>query len=214
MKKFKLIAIVLFLAVIMPSCSSDSEGNDTEDLTCVDALNATMEASQAFEAATDANYTQLCAAYKAALMVQIDICGDVNGSLQAMVDDLGDCTIDETNMGVISVKVGTLQKTFETNITVVVDGTTRKVTAEDDATSDWIYFEIEEGATGVDVISNFNIHLISSDYLPASNAGGTFTSTITVNSASTITGTFHGMVESPTTGADISLTSGIFNVEL
>lgn len=59
-------------------------------------LQATQQANNAFSAfnATDVtmpDYTDLCNAYKTALLNQIDICGDSEGVLQGFIDSLGTC---------------------------------------------------------------------------------------------------------------------------
>lgn len=41
---------------------------------------------------TGPQYTQFCNAYKTALQVQIQACGDVDGSIQTIIDGLGDCS--------------------------------------------------------------------------------------------------------------------------
>lgn len=211
MKTLKLIAIGLLLATTSFSCSSDS--NDSAP-NCEDAAAATIAAAQAFNNATNDNYADLCNDYKDALQDQIDACGDDSGALQAIIDDLGDCTID-TNTGVISVTVGSLPRTFETNITITTVGTTRKIRAEDNVSSDWISFEIEQGDTGAGAVSNFTIHMGTSDYNPLPDIdGGNWSSNITVNSATAINGTFFGYVTSPTTGADLDLTSGVIDLDL
>ncbi|PWK18993.1 DUF6252 family protein [Xanthomarina spongicola] len=60
---------------------------------CLEATQASNTAGQNF-AATDPSmpeYTDLCNAYKNALMGRINACGDASGSLQAIIDSLGDC---------------------------------------------------------------------------------------------------------------------------
>lgn len=61
---------------------------------CIDATNDVVAAATDFAAidTTDPNYTTVCTAYKDALTAQIDACGDTGGTLQALVDSLGDCT--------------------------------------------------------------------------------------------------------------------------
>ena len=59
-------------------------------------LQATQQANIAFSAfnLTDTsmtNYTELCNTYKLALINKINICGDSDGSQQAIVDGLGTC---------------------------------------------------------------------------------------------------------------------------
>lgn len=83
------------------------------------------------------------------------------------------------------------------------------------ASNDYIYFEIPVWATEFGKISNFNIHLISSDYnITPVDQGGNWSSNISLNSATTITGTFYGYVTSPTTGADLDLTQGVVSISL
>lgn len=213
MKKLQLISGILLLTILSFSCSGS---DDAAGPSCDDTIAATLSAQLAFTSATNNQYTSLCNAYKAALENQIEICGDTSGDLQAIIDDLADCTLTPVNTSVISVKVGTLTKTFETDLTVSVVGTTRRIKAYDDMSStDFVYFEIQQGATGATAISNFNIHLISSDYNPLpTDEGGNWMSNISVNSTNTITGTFYGYVTSPTTGADLSLTQGSISVSL
>lgn len=60
---------------------------------CQDAVANVAEAEAAFQA-TDSSmpdYTDLCNAYKDALTVQIFSCGDSTGTLQGIIDSLGDC---------------------------------------------------------------------------------------------------------------------------
>ena len=60
---------------------------------CLQATQQSVIAQNAFEA-TDISmpeYTDLCNAYKDALNVQINACGDSSGNLQATIDSLGDC---------------------------------------------------------------------------------------------------------------------------
>jgi len=46
---------------------------------------------------TDPNYTTACNDYKNALTNKISACGDADGSLQTIIDNLGDCTVDTTD---------------------------------------------------------------------------------------------------------------------
>ncbi len=212
MKTIKLISGILLLTALFFSCSA----NNDSPLSCEEATAATLLAEQAYDNATSTNHDDLCNAYKTALQTQIGSCGDASGALQTIIDDLGDCTLTPAGNGVITVTVGTLVKTFETNVTVTTVGSIRKVRAEDNmSSSDFIYFEIQQGATGPNSISNFNIHLISSDYNPMPVVdGGNWSSNITVNNTTNINGTFFGYVTSPTTGADLDLNLGSINVQL
>jgi hypothetical protein len=179
---------------------------------CNQYIAATAAAQQAY---TNSNTSQNCNAYITALQNQIANCGDTNGSLQVIVNSLGNCSVP-TNSGVISVRVGGYTKTFESNITITTVGANRKVKAYDDIqSSDFIEFEVQQDATGANKVLNFNLHLITSDYNPMPVAdGGNFTSNITVNSTTAINGTFYGYVTSPTTGADLDLTLGQIGVNI
>jgi hypothetical protein len=208
MKTLKLISSIIFIVILSFSCSSSDSGSQSN---CGDISTQTLLAENAYKNATDANRPELCNKYKAALQNQINVCGDKFGDLQAIINNLGNCANPS-----VTVTVGTLVKTFELNLTVNTVNTTRKIKVYDNVNgTDFVYFEIQQGATGSNIISNFNIHLISSDYNPLpANAGGNWTSTITVNSATNITGTFFGYVTSPTTGADLSLTQGSISINL
>lgn len=59
---------------------------------CEAASIAVAEALLDFLVATDDNYTELCAIYRDALEAAINVCGDEDGSLQQAIDDLGDCS--------------------------------------------------------------------------------------------------------------------------
>ena len=215
MKKLKLITAALVLGMTVLSCSSD-EDNPTPDMSCSAASANTAIAAQAFSDATDENYVGKCTAYKAALQAQITACGDSSGALQLMIDGLGDCTVTvPTNSGSITVTAGSSPRNFNSNIMVTTVGTMLHIYAEEAATGYFIEFDLQQDATGADVIMNFNIRLLSSDYNPLPDSeGGNWTSNITVNSATEINGTFYGYVTSPTTGADIDLTSGVINIDL
>lgn len=208
MKIIKFLASITLLVLLSLSCSS----SDNSTPSCDDLATTTDAAELAY---SGSNTVQNCNAYKTALQNEIAACGDPDGSLAAAVTALGDCSVPQNN-GVISVRVGSYTKTFETNITVTTVGANRKIKACDDIqSSDFIEFEVQQGATGANKVLNFNLHLITSDYNPMPVAdGGNFTSNITVNSTTAINGTFYGYVTSPTTGADLDLTLGNIGVIL
>lgn len=213
MKTLRLLSGVLLLTVLSISCSSSSDSGPA--LTCDQAEAATDAAEQAFNAATSANREELCNAYKAALQNEIDACGDPVGALQAIITDLGDCSV-APDLGVISINIGG-GKTFETNITVTLTGTTRHVEAHDDMSDDYITFDLQQGATGAAAISEFHVHLLGHDFIPTYIAeGGTWpwVTNITTNTTNTITGTFNGYVSALDNGADLDLTGGVISIHL
>lgn len=174
-----------------------------------DAQTATDEAEAAFNEA-DTN-EDLCNAYKTALENQIAECGDNDGSLQAIIDDLGDCSF--SNMGEpgsLVVTVGTLLVDFiNQNISlqdgiIVVDATS--------ATGNYtIYFEVVEGATGINTFQNFVISFNGTEFFPSTQGVDDFESETTVSSQGILIGTFNGLVES-SGGADLTLTQGMVDV--
>jgi len=60
-----------------------------------EAEDATNDAAEAYNA--DNTNEDLCLAYKAALENQIAECGDSDGNLQQIIDDLGDCSATTSN---------------------------------------------------------------------------------------------------------------------
>jgi hypothetical protein len=94
----------------------------------------------------------------------------------------------------------------------VLDGTTIKVTGESTASNDYsIYFEVEEGATGDDLIDGEFIITFISDYFPVLVGTGSFMSNISDNSDDTLTGIFSGLTRDADNTA-LSLTAGIIDI--
>ncbi len=207
-------AVLSFLTFItLLACSSDDDNSNTED-NCETAALASAEAAIEFSDATDENYTDLCVAYKTALQTQIGVCGDQNGELQAIIDDLGDCTQDpgQNTQGELSVTAGTLPLDFD-EVNIVVEDGLVKVTGETSASNNYnIYFEVAEGTTGTDVIQNFQIELTSVFYPYNEGTQFDFTSEITTNTEGTLIGSFYNAV-SNNEGADINLTNGTIELE-
>lgn len=73
----------------------------TDPLTCMDTEMASETALAAYQSTFDASmefvssaeFEEACNAYSQALMTQRDYCGDLDGSIQQMIDDLGDCQL-------------------------------------------------------------------------------------------------------------------------
>ncbi len=207
-----MITTVLF-SIVMLSCSSDDSGTSI-DISCEEAIEATLAAELAYDNATDTESAQKCIAYKAALETQIDVCGDTSGALQLVIDSLGNCS-ELTNpvTGSITANIGSAPRNFNQNLTVTTVGTTRKIYAEDSA-GYHIEFDLAAGATGTSALQNFSFRFISSDFTPlAVSEGGNWTSNITLNSATKITGTFNGIVSSSSNAA-LEFTSGIININI
>lgn len=62
-----------------------------EPQTCEEATQVVENSKIDFDEATSETYSERCNAYKAALENQILACGDNNGTIQAIIDDLGNC---------------------------------------------------------------------------------------------------------------------------
>ncbi len=186
---------------------------DTSD-PCEDANTALTSAQQAFNDATDENYTDLCSAYIDALELAISECGDGDGSLQQIIDDLGDCEppSDNSAMGTIEVTAGTATYVFD-EVTYEIDGTTIKITGQTSTTDDYmVYFEVEEDETGNDIINGTFVISFLSDFFPVEVGFGNFVSNIFTNSGGLLQGTFSGLVRNAD-NADLNLTSGSIDLE-
>ncbi|WP_298894866.1 hypothetical protein [uncultured Psychroserpens sp.] len=94
----KKILTILTCAAIFSFVSCEDEPLEGDfvqgGLTCETATANTAQAALNFLGVNVDNYTQLCIAYRNALEAQIQACGDDDGTLQALVDTLGDCTND------------------------------------------------------------------------------------------------------------------------
>ena len=93
---------ILGLLCVFLLCSAfqcDDEPLEGEFITdeaaaCEAAIIDTAEAALEFLGAGNDTFTDICSAYKTALEAQITACGDEDGSLQAIIDQLGDCSVD------------------------------------------------------------------------------------------------------------------------
>jgi hypothetical protein len=210
MKTLKLCISVLFIFLI--SCSK-SDDNNNSGLTCEEVTVKTVTAKQAFENASVNNKTELCNAYKVALQNQISACGDTSNALQAIINDLGDCTLPPTPTGTLSMNLGSAPLAFDV-ITVTTIGTTRKVHGEkSNSTSYEIDFEVQVGQTGANKINNFKLRLFSQTYTPLIPAafGNNWTNNITVNSGNSVVGTFRGELVNPSQNVQ-DLLNGVVNI--
>ncbi len=90
---FKILAFLIL--TLMLSCDNEPyEGgfSGNQENNCLIASQNTQEAILNFVGANVDNYIQVCTAYKAALQAQIQACGDPNGDLLALVNQVGDCS--------------------------------------------------------------------------------------------------------------------------
>lgn len=93
---FKNVLALLFISILTFSCGDsgdDTVENPDENAECESFEAAVSQAQQALQNAPNSEYESLCAAYQEAINLQIQECGDEDGTLQAIIDDLGDCTL-------------------------------------------------------------------------------------------------------------------------
>ena len=106
MKKLGLL-LSFFILLTAFTCENEPLEGDfvTDDgpnaTSCVDAIQNTADAANAFVQATPTNYSQLCNAYVSALEDQLAFCGDDTGAIQTLIDGLGDCNSDEEPTGIV-----------------------------------------------------------------------------------------------------------------
>ena len=187
------------LAAQIAACG-DSNGNIQAT---IDALNcggdcaaaqvATSEAQEIFNAVDPLGedaYTAACADYSMALQTQIAACGDADGSLNAIVLDLGDCSPPEQD-GPVQVTIGDVFTNFNT-ATVSISGSLLSVVATDIDTGDTFTFDIVLQQTGTDVMQNTILTVGGIVHTPSVEAMTPFVNNITANDGTTIVGTFSG----------------------
>lgn len=201
----KNLILTFCAALVLVSCSSDDDNTPNQ---CEVAISAAIEAKQTFDVATSENFVQACTAYRVALQNQQEACGDASGSLQAIIDGLGDCTDPSGNVdGQITVTAGTLNIVFDV-VNIAQEAGVLKVSGETSASNSYsIYFEVGVNAQGDDTFQNFEITLISTYYPLVGN----FDNTVTTNTSGTLTGSFSGVVQN-NDGGQIGLTNGNFDL--
>ncbi len=192
--------------------------NDLDcDGECTAAMDATTVALEAFEAVdiTDEEaFTAACNAYRLALQEQIIACGDADGSLQTIIDDLGDCTVPEDDGPVQMI----VDETF-INFNVAespINGSTFNVTATDISTGDTFTFDLVLLQTGTNVMQNVELTLEGVVYTPIESAPmgePVFVTVVTENDGVVIVGTFSGpMMDAE--GNVITVSDGTINIEI
>jgi hypothetical protein len=189
----------------------NSLGNCTVQTTNCDQLIAATAAAQ--QAYVNSNTSQNCNAYKTALQNQIATCGDTNGSLQAIVNNLGNCTV-QTVTGTLTMNTGSVPHVFDL-ITVTTSGTTRHVRGQKSSSTLYeVNFDVVVGQTGANNIINFEFRGLSQTYFPNIPAplGNNWTSAITVNSATSLVGTFRGELANEGQTSAQEILNGIVNI--
>lgn len=208
MKSIKFFSGLVLLTFALACSGSDDSAPDCDAL-----AEATDAAQAAYLAAEPSNEVALCNAYKAALQNQIDDCGDEFGDLQALIDGLN-CT-PSTTTGTLSMNLGSAPLVFD-QITVTTTGTTRHVHGvKSNTTSYEIDFDVEVGQTGANKINNFQLRLFSQTYTPLIPAafGNNWANNITVNSSTSLVGTFHGELANASQTSVQDMIGGVVDVD-
>jgi hypothetical protein len=181
---------------------------------CEEATQDAEEAQTAYENATEEDLLEACQAYRAALENKIELCGDEDGAIQAILDTLN-CDEDtpEETAGTITLTAGTMPLVFDI-VTVTQEGTLLKILGErSEGTFDYtVYFEVEQDATGQDVFQNFQLSLTSVFYPNQDQPGFEFHNVVDVNSEGVLSGTFGGYVKNADNGI-MNITGGTFEIE-
>ena len=108
-------------------------------------------------------------------------------------------------------KYGTLDIVFD-EINVEVVGTTLQVSGSTSAANNYtIYFEVEEGETGDDIINAEFVIFFTSEFFPYFDGIEPFRSNISANPDGSLTGTFCCNTRNADNG-DLNLTSGMINI--
>jgi len=190
------------------------DGLPCVDSACSDATLVSEEALEIFNMVdvTDAEaYTEACGNYSFALQEQIVVCGDSDGSLQAIIDELGDCSPPEDD-GPVRMNVNGEFKNFNV-AEAPINGSTFEVTATDVDVNDTFQFNVVLQQTGENIIQSVVLTIEGVTYTPVLNGETQFTSNITQNDGMVIIGTFTG----PMMNADgeiITITGGIIDIEV
>ena len=189
-----------------------------DDLDCGEACIAAQETAEEAQIIFDAvdpldedAFIAACADYSLALQDVIDLCGDADGSLLTIVQELGDCSPPEPP-GPLEVTIDGVFTNFNT-AEVIVDGSTLNILAEDLDTGDTFVFNVVLLQTGVDVLQDEIMTLNLVDHFPLTSGETPFTNNVTINDGSQLTGTFSGSMEAAD-GTIIVLTNGTFDIEI
>ncbi|MFC0604812.1 hypothetical protein [Winogradskyella pulchriflava] len=95
-KRHRLLYVYMVLLFGLSCHDEPYEGDfPTENNACLLAEQATADAAASFAMASDDNFSLFCQIYRDALENQIEICGDGDGSLQLLLDNLGNCSDED-----------------------------------------------------------------------------------------------------------------------
>lgn len=179
---------------------------------CAAAEIASAEAQEIFNGVDPLDedaYTAACGDYSMALQTQIAACGDPDGSLLAIVQDLGNCSPPEQD-GPVRVTIAGVFTNFNT-AEVTINGSLLSVTATDIDTGDTFTFDIVLQQTGSNVMQNTELTLGGVVHTPSAAGEDPFENMITTNDGMMIVGTFSGTFLNPDSDQVIT-TGGIIDI--
>jgi len=88
------LGISIFLTFGCSSDDNSGSGEETVSQACQTVIDAVNEALILYNNSTQAQSSVNCENYKKALQSQQIVCGDADGKIQEVIDDLKDCSIN------------------------------------------------------------------------------------------------------------------------
>lgn len=179
---------------------------------CAAAQVATAEALELFnnvDGTDEMAFVEACGAYSMALQAEILACGDPDGDLEAIVQELGDCSLPEED-GPVRVVIDGVQTNFNT-ASVTIAGSLLSVVATDIDTGDTFTFDVVLSQTGENVMQNIELTVGGVIHTPLFTGDAAYINEITANDGTTIVGTFSGTFLNPA-GAEVITTTGIIDI--
>ena len=167
---------------------------------------ATREAEIAYNASNQD--IQLCLDYRRALEDQILECGDSDGSLNDIINQLGNCGL--LSADVLRVTAG-LQNIDFANKTISYSNEVISVYGASLFGNHSISFEVPEYVTGIDTFINFIIKVDGVDYFPSYPGVNNFRFNTLISSNFSFNAVFEGTVVSAQ-GDELTLSVGIVDV--
>ena len=191
----------------------DSLGTCGDNDLTAECEAASIVAAQAETAYNNDNTNEdLCNVYKTALQNQMTTCGDATGSIQTIIDGLGDCNVTNQNNSILFVSMGGVDVDFDI-ISVVVEDNLIKVNGDSTFfTSHHLYIEVNPDETGVNTFVTFELSTALNTLVPyIEGTSWDFASEVTTNSTGILVGTFGGTVVN-SSGGGVDLTGGVIDV--
>ncbi|MCC1483063.1 hypothetical protein [Winogradskyella immobilis] len=119
----------------------------------------------------------------------------------------------------VSVNVDGVSRVFDDNVTIDLVENALNYRLEDNNSDDWISFRIAENLVGTDFIGDFILNMDGINFIPSPMSPlGEFTSTISLNNSTGLTGVFSGGLANEFDASmpqlpEVALTNGIIQIE-